>query len=179
MSNHSDLFLSKLTHRCYWDFQIKVNVFNSLLFKVFLVDILYQCKGFFFSAAIMGFGFHCCLLDLFRFWVPGIELRANTPRLSCIQWHFLSLWKEFPSSLELTFEVQSVLKFMILLSYPLKFLGSQASGVCWLIGWFGTVSQFGLKLVTFLLCLLRSYGQRCESPCQITNADLYSKTKKW
>lgn len=49
MSNHSDLFLSELTHRCYWDFQIKVNVFNSLLFKLFLVDILYQCKGFFFS----------------------------------------------------------------------------------------------------------------------------------
>lgn len=178
MSNHSDLFLSKLTHRCYWDFQIKVNVFNSLLFKVFLVDIFYQCKGFFFQLQLWGLVFIVVCLICFGFGYQVLN-SGQTPHYWAASNDILSLWKEFPSSLELTFEVQSVLKFMILLSYPLKFLGSQASGVCWLIGWFGTESQFGLKLVTFLLCLLRSYGQRFESPCQITNADLYIKTKKW
>lgn len=134
MSNHSDLFLSKLTHHCYWDFQIKVNVFNSLLFKVFLVDILYQCKVFFFQLQLWGLVFIVVCLICFRFGYQVLN-SGQTPHYWATSNDILSLWKEFPSSLELTFEVQSVLKFIILLSYPLKFLGSQASGVCgWLVG---------------------------------------------
>lgn len=127
-----------------------------------MVDILYQCEGFFFQLQLWGLVFIVVCLICFGFGYQVLN-SGQTPHYWATSNNILSLWKEFPNSLELTFEVQSVLKFMILLSYPLKFLGSQASGVCWLIGWFGTVSQFGLKLVTFLLCLLRSYGQRCES----------------